>query len=195
MAKSSGGGMGGILKIALLAGGGYYLYSRMTAPAAAAPAGATPAAGGSSSLDAIVAAVQSALSSSSSTPAVGTPTAPASSSGLVAELKLAAKGNALFSADGKGIPDYWMYYRNQLHPPAVNLPAQFTNTTAQITAEDFVAGLQSAGLAGLGAVPVILPKRMTIAGRTVLVVPAPGVEVNAEAVNHLRQRRGVRVLA
>lgn len=176
MAKSEG--MGGILKLALLAGGGYYLYTRMTAaPAAAAGSagstGSTPAAGSTTglSLSDIVAAVKNALTPAAA--AGGTPTAPASADGLIAELKLAAKGNNLFSADGKGIPDYWMYYRNQLHPPGVNLPAQFAGAGGQITAEEFVAGLKQAGLAGygLGAVPIVLPMVLNLGGQRVLVVP------------------------
>jgi hypothetical protein len=126
--------MGDFIKYGLLAVGGYLLYNAFTSgsTAAAAP---SPAAG-----------------STGSAPPAAAPAATSSSAATVAALKTWAAGQPGYN--GTLTSDQWHYaWINVLKKtpvPDANFFAVFPGGTPPMTADAFVAALQSQGLSGLG---------------------------------------------
>jgi len=163
------GGMGSVLKWGLIAGGAYLLYRNFTgtgggfslsdlvSAASVAPAAlpAQPAAPAASGVRATAPAApqtqnppaqQFVYQSHNQTPAAAS---------LAAELTAAAAGDA-FLVNGAFNADHWAFYYNLIRTALT--PTQFgaafpgmtdTDRGPDITAGEFVARLQAAGLAGL----------------------------------------------
>lgn len=69
---------------------------------------------------------------------------------LIAALKATANGDPIL-VNGMMDQDHWNYYRNEIVPPALTgaqLASAFPGPDVAITADAFVAQLQSVGLAG-----------------------------------------------
>lgn len=189
MARDSGG-IGGVVKIGLVGVAGWFGYNYLvnsglwgqwfggapsagssqlpTPPAPAAPAPAAPAA---------------PAPAPAAPPLAPTATTPVSRAALIA------------AAGGPGIlldVDQWVYYYNQQKPPTLQVTGaqvntllnatggSATNRAAQITVDQFLAVLPTAGLSGLGA-----PVRRPILARA-----AWGAKTPARALPPNYVRRG-----
>jgi hypothetical protein len=157
MARSDGGGMGGLLKIALVGGGAWFGYNYLVNSGlwaqwfGGAPASSPPPTPPATPTPATSMAPPPSTMPISLTPA---PLAPVSRDALIA-----AAGGPAVTLD----VDQWVYYYSKITGQQVSGAQVLTllTTTGQsasdrakaITVDQFLAALPTAGLSGFGALP------------------------------------------
>ncbi len=162
---------GSIVKYAAIAGGAYWLYQKISGGEFTLPAflGGPAAAPAPAPTPAPAASPTPATNPPPTTPAASAPPGTTAGPSLLEQLKAAAATDAFFQQQGgKGNADQWNYYRNILRPPGLTA-AQFgsafpgmtdSDRGPMMTAEEFLAKLSGAGLAGLGRVYIPVPIRI-----------------------------------
>jgi hypothetical protein len=161
---SSGGGLGGIVKIGLIGGAAYFGYNYLVNSGLWAEWF-----GGSAAIPPATVPINTPASSSTTPPATSTP--PAATTPPPAPLAPVSRTALIAAAGGPAVTldvDQWVYYYQQLTGTQVtggqvNTLLGATNQTAAnrgalLSVDQFLAALPTAGLSGFGAARPVLAR-------------------------------------